>query len=99
MKINPIKVTNLYEANKKNTSIDNTNIKKDTHHNNDKVEISSAGLKHSEAETIKMRLINEITKGTDKDKIQSLKDSIHNGTYNVSSTNIAEAMISGKGKK
>ena len=98
MKIDPIKVASLYEANSKKNSADNRNVKKDIQHSNDRVEISNSGSKHSEVASLNSKIIRGIEKGASAEKIQRLKAEIENGTYNISSSDITNAMLNSKEK-
>jgi flagellar biosynthesis anti-sigma factor FlgM len=97
MKIDPTKVAGIYEANvSKNVSKSNIDTKKETYGSRDRIEISKTGAKYNEISALKSKIINEIDKGTSTEKIQRLKSEINNGTYQVSSNNIADAMINNK---
>lgn len=94
MKIDPIKVTGLYEANvKKNLTNDGSNVKKGIQSSKDKVEISDTGSKYSEISSLKSKVVNEIGKGASAEKIHKLKTAVENGTYHVSGSDIADAML------
>jgi len=97
MKIDPSKVAGIYEANvSKNVSKSNNDVKNEISTSRDRIELSKTGVKYSEISSLKSKVIDEIDKGTDAEKIQSLKAAINNGTYRVSSNDIAAAMIKNK---
>lgn len=100
MKIDPKSLDGLYET-KSNQSIRNgkTQIsneadrKTDTVTKQDRIEISEKGTRHGEVLAVKTSLVNEVKKETSAEKIQRLTEEVKNGTYFVSSSDIAEAIL------
>lgn len=94
VKIEPNKVAGIYEANKIiNTSKTDNGIKNQTKSSVDRIEISKAGAKYNEISALKSKLIGDIDKGSSTEKLQRLKFEINNGTYHISSDDIAGAMF------
>lgn len=94
MKIDPSKVAGIYESNaSKGISKSNNDIKNDITPSRDRIELSKTGMKYNEISSLKSKVINDIDKGTDVAKIQSLKAAIKSGTYHISSVDIAGAML------
>lgn len=101
MKIGSNKLISIYEAqansniSEKKDSIRNKMAYVNKSSKNDRIEISEKGLRHGEIIASKSRLSDEIQKSA-SDKIQILKDKISRGEYNVSSSDIAEAILKTK---
>jgi anti-sigma28 factor (negative regulator of flagellin synthesis) len=100
MRIDPKnKIDGIYEANiKKNSSASDNSVKKDKELNKDRVEISKEASNYDELSNIKSEIVSKGEKGTSADKLRRLKAEIENGTYYVSSQDIADAIINSKNK-
>lgn len=104
MRIDPkSNIIGTYETNlKKNQDIAQNGSKKDKETNIDRVEISPTAENFDELSSIKKTVVNDIEKGASPDRLRSLKMKIENGTYHVSSQDIAGAImnfaISSEGK-
>ncbi|MGL5972158.1 MAG: flagellar biosynthesis anti-sigma factor FlgM [Oscillospiraceae bacterium] len=94
MKINNVKnALNIYSNNKTNDNkISNktTNLQKN---NTDKIEISLKYNFKANVDKMSNKMAKDVENFADGQKIQSLKESIQNNDYNVSSTEIANAII------
>lgn len=95
MRIDPKNLSAAYEAQLKSnlTSNSKEEIKSDKAMQ-DRVVLSDDYRKNSGIEGAKKKLIDEIEKGASPDKLFRLKNEIQSGTYNVSSEDIAQAIIS-----
>lgn len=96
MKIDPKNnIDNIYQSNsasRKNISKKNDTLK-EKGFEKDKVEISNAGSKHDEVASAKEKIIYEVEKGVDVERLRQLKADIENGNYRVSSEDIASAIM------
>lgn len=95
MKINPSKITSIYEAQSR-CNIKNQNVaasEEAPNRKGDRIEISQKGLRYGEILASKTALVKELEKGAKQEKIQMLKEKISKGEYNVSSHDIAEAIL------
>jgi len=95
MRIDPkSNINGTYETNlNKNQDIAKNGSKKDKQTNIDRVELSSTAEKFDELSSIKKAVVNNIEKGTSPERLRSLKMQIENGTYHVSSHDIAGVII------
>lgn len=95
MRIDPKKqIDIIYETNiKKNSSTMDNKTNKESELNKDRVEISKAASNYDELSSIKSKIVEGVEKGTSVDKIRKLKAEIENGTYFVSSQDIANSII------
>lgn len=95
MRIDPKKQLDMvYETNiKKNLSSSGNKMNKETEFNKDRVEISKSASNYDELSNIKSKVVENVEKGTSVDKIRNLKTEIENGTYYVSSQDIANSII------
>jgi|GEM_PF-1346562 len=59
----------------------------------DRIEISRNGSSFDELSSIKEKAVADIEKSTSPDKLRQLKAAIENGTYYVSSEDIAGAIV------
>ncbi len=90
-------VDGIYEANlKKSSKVSENGMSKKDERNIDRVEISSAASSYDEISSIKNKIVDEVEKGTSPEKLRLLKDQIENGTYHISSKDIASALINGR---
>lgn len=96
MRIDPKNnIEGVYETNlKKNQSITENSVNKDTESNVDRVEISKNAANYDEINSLKESVVRDVEKGADPDRLRSLKAQIENGTYYVSSQDIAGKIIS-----
>lgn len=98
MKIDP-KLINLYESQVgKGIKRSDDFIKKDPKLSsavvrNDRIEISEKGAKFSEIQAMKSQLLKDIEKASNAEKLYRLQEQIENGTYHVSSSAIADAIL------
>ncbi len=97
MKIDSAAAAFLYESQAaKTVTADQPGGKAQTKEPNvskDRIEISSTGTKHNEVLKMKAGLVTEIESYAGAEKLQRLKQQILAGTYNVSSEQIAGAML------
>ena len=95
MRIDPkSNIEGIYEANtKKNQSISENSTNKGNETNIDRVEISKTAESYDELSSVKEAVVNDVEKGASPDKLRSLKAQIENGTYYVSSEDIAGAVL------
>ena len=85
----------IYETNikKSNSSTSGNSVNKDTELNKDRVEISEEASNYDELSSVKSEVVSQVEKGTSADKLRKLKSEIENGTYYVSSNDIAGAIL------
>ncbi len=85
-------IEGIYETNmKKNTVAGNS--KQENKLNQDRVEISETASSYDEQNSIKDKIVKEVESPTNPNKLRELKAKIENGTYHVSSTDIAGAIV------
>lgn len=98
MRVDPkANVNAVYEMNAKNTLATAQNgLGKEEKLNQDRIEISPGADAYDELSSVKEKVIGEIEAGTSADKLRSLKAEIENGTYHISSEDIASAILGGK---
>lgn len=95
-------ISNIYEINKtvktaKTESSFSTAISKaDTQSakNVDKIEISSADESHASIKEIKDKISSDLSRDTDPLKLENIKNSLKNGSYNFDSSEIAGLLLS-----
>ena len=92
MKIDPANIVKLHETVSNKDMVPN----KKSRQTGDRIEISDIGTKHSEIASMKSKIIYDVEKGASAEKLQRLKSEIENGTYHVSSDDIASAMLKKK---
>lgn len=98
MKIDP-KLISLYEAQVgKGVKRSDDFIRRDPRLSravvrNDRIEISEKAAKFSEIQAMKTQLLKEVEKAPNPEKLYRLKEQIENGTYQVSSSAIADAIL------
>jgi flagellar biosynthesis anti-sigma factor FlgM len=89
----------IYETNlKKNTTVSEKKEKLEKSLNKDKVEISKTAGNYDQLRPIKEKIVNEVEKGTDPNRLRELKAQIENGTYFVSSQDIASSIMDINGR-
>lgn len=97
MRINPINSKNPYEVYaKESVQSKNTVVpaaSSDTNH--DRVELSSAGTKLGEAAPAMAKVKAAVEENTNQSRIDAIKQKIDSGSYRVSSTDLAKAIIHG----
>jgi anti-sigma28 factor (negative regulator of flagellin synthesis) len=99
MKIDPKRAVNFYETQtNKSQAKSEAKINKDNSIKRDRVEISSQASKHSELIEMKEKIASEVGKGASPERLQRLKIEIKNGTYSVSSLDIADSILKIKSK-
>lgn len=100
MRIDPKgSIEGIYEATlKKNTTVADKEAQAEKKIEKDKVEISKTAGSYDELSPIKKKIVEEVEKGTPPSRLRQLKASIENGTYHVSSKDIAEAILDFGGK-
>jgi anti-sigma28 factor (negative regulator of flagellin synthesis) len=87
----------IHELNIKNSvSATKNNLEENNQLNQDRVEISETASSYDELATVKDQVVKEVEAPTSPDKLRSLKAQIENGTYNVSSNDIAAAILGTK---
>jgi len=97
MRINPINGKNPYEiyANKENIQNKNTAAPVSSDSNRDRVELSSEGARFKEAAPVMAKVKAAVEEDTDDSRIQLIKEKIESGSYHVSSTDLARAILNG----
>lgn len=100
MRIDPkSNIESIYEANtKKNSSALENNVNQEDKLNKDRVEISKTARSFDELSPIKEKVVADVEKATSPDRLRELKAQIENGTYHVSSQDIAAAILNIGGK-
>jgi anti-sigma28 factor (negative regulator of flagellin synthesis) len=93
VKIDPSKISDLYEAYARYSSNANSGVNKESELSKDRVEISDVGMGASSIASLRTRIVSEIETGADEQRLLELKNSIKNGTYYVSNEDIAGAML------
>ncbi len=98
MRIDPKNnVNGVYDTSfNKNSKVADNSVSKENKKNIDRVEISPAASKYDQISSIKDKIISEVERGTSPEKLRQLKVQIENGTYHVSSEDIAKAIVNGK---
>lgn len=96
MRIDPTKIDGIYEAQLKrgagqvHTDSIGSEIKED------RIELSKNAKEHDELRGLVSGIAGEIEKGASPDKLRALKKSISEGSYSVSSEEIAGAILNTK---
>lgn len=96
MRIDPKKVEGIYENLIKAPSVSvqsGKQVSKEQPAVKDRLELSSDFSKRDTVKNLKAGIADEIEKGASSEKLRSLKAAIKNGTYQVSSDDIAQAML------
>lgn len=96
MRIDPKKVEGIYENLIKAPSVSVQNgktVAKDQPSAKDRLELSADFSKRDTVKNLKTGVADEIEKGTSSERLRSLKAAVKNGTYRVSSDDIAQAML------
>ena len=100
MRIDPNNLSGVYESQMKTggSTVGGEEIKENKMPK-DRIELSSAYKKRSGINEIKSNVVSEIEKGASPEKLKMLKKQIQDGTYKVSSDDIAQAMLGMKEQK
>jgi anti-sigma28 factor (negative regulator of flagellin synthesis) len=99
MKIDPTKITDLYESYAKLNASSNNSVSQNNELYKDRVEISDMGIETCDIAPMKSKIVSEIENGAEEQRLQELKQAIKDGTYHVSSEKIAEAMLNASTKE
>ena len=78
---------------KNNTTISQNNAQENNKLNQDRIEFSQAANSFDELSAVKDKVVKEVEASTSPDRLRELKAQIENGTYFVSSEDIAGAIM------
>ena len=81
---------------KNNLSTSQNNLEKEEKLNQDRIEISPSVSDYDGLSSVKDEVVKEVEAPTSPDKLRSLKSQIENGTYHISSDDLAAAILSVK---
>jgi len=90
-------IEGIYEKTmKKDLAVPKNNFKNDKKEDaadQDRIDISKNASSYDEFSSIKDKIVNDIENATRPDKLRQIKAAIENGTYHVSSEDIAGAIL------
>lgn len=94
MRIDSIKGMNVYETIAKE-SAQSKKTQLPAAASLDRLELSNEGLKFKEASSAAAKIKEAVSQDADEEKIRALQVKIADGTYQVSSTELADAIVGG----